>query len=520
MHKDSKIVSFGSEAREKLLKGVNIIGDAVGETIGPFGRNVVIERKWRWPEVTNDGITVANQIICADPTENLGAKLVIQASQETNDEVGDGTSSTVVLTQALVKEAFKRMNMGILSSNSHAVSIKNEILSLRDKAIEALKKLAKAAKTKADLYKIAFASIENEEHAKTVSEIVHKVGQQGFVYVEEGFGHSVETEIVEGMNFPGGYIAPFMANNEKKQAIHENIKILITNIEVNDPALLKGVLDDMTMMRNQDGNRVRLVVFAPKFGKDVASSIFYTQQHTAQNGIQFQVLAVKYPSLTDDQVEDVAYYTGARFIDYNKQHKLEDVRINDLGLAKKVIATNDDCYILGGNGDKKLLADRVEKLKKHLEIEVVDVMKKKIERRIASLSTGIGIIRVGAKSDPERLYLKRKYDDAVSATKAALEEGYVKGGGLALKEISEQFKGTILEEPLQAPYKKIQENAGGKLEIPDDIIDPTKVVRVSLEKACSVAAQIITTGVTIAEKTDDIGEQLGNFLRNAQEPKE
>lgn len=507
--KVAKVIKFGKEAREALLVGVNTVADAVKITLGPAGRNAIFGRKFRTPVVSNDGVEVANQVILKGEIENLGAQALIEAAQRTNDVAGDGTTTSIVLAQAIIEEGFKRLDSGkAMQGNSEdAMSIFREINSSKEKVIEELRKIAAPAETREDLIKVATVSVENPEYGEMIGGMIHDLGKDGFVYVEEGFLPQVESEVSKGFKFHGSYLAPFMATNDRKQAIYEQVHVLVTNEEIVNPQEMTGIV--MELIKNEPMIN-KLVIISPRFGKDTAPAFFAT---ATQGKPPFQVLAVKIPSLTDSQMEDIACFVGGKFFDQNKDQHIKDAEIEGLGKVEKVIVDQDDTVMMGGAGSDVLIKARVQKIKEELDMEVIEVQKNILKRRISSLTGGIGVIRVGAKTEQERGYWKRKFDDAVPATKAALEEGVVKGGGLALKEIAEKLEPSILTEALKAPYNQIRKNAGRDLEIGDDVIDPVKVTRTALENACSIAGVLITTEVAIEEERQDIGQKLKEILQ-------
>jgi len=501
-------IKTGKEARDALRAGVNKVADVVRSTLGPSGRNVVIWRKNKKPQVTNDGVRIAQSIKLKDPTERLAADILVEAATRTNDIVGDGTTTSTVVAQRIINDGFDKVDSGasLVKSTKNVMDVYREIEAAEREVVEELRKVAKPVKTREDIEKVAIASVENLPIGKAIAEMIEKVGKDGFITVEEGFSLETETDVISGMQFHGTYAAPFMVTNEKKEAVFANASILVTNHEIDRPMALESLAAHLVQAKKRE-----LVIFASKFSKEAVASFYATSQ------AGFHILAVKTPSLTEEQLEDVAVYVGAKFIDKTKDMELESVMPTDLGLAEKIIVNHDDTAIIGGKGEARAVEERVALLKDHLKVEKHDVFKKKINQRIGSLSGGIGVIRVGALTEVERGYLKHKIEDAVNATKAALEEGVVKGGGVAFKEIADKLPdGHILKNALKAPYEQIQENAGGSLKVGPNVLDPVKVTRTALENACSVAKTLLTTECAIAEKDDEI-EHFKTYLKSFNE---
>lgn len=503
MNKISKIIKIGAEARESLRKGVNTVADLVKTTLGPYGRNVIYNVEYLGTRITNDGVSIANEVVLEDEVENLGAQAIIRTAKETNDQVGDGTTTSIVIAQKIINEGFNRLNdTPVLdvknSGKANVMDIKREIDSEKDKAIVKLKKMARPVKTKEDILKVATASVENPEIGEMIADIFHQIGPDGFVNIEEGFKLETEHEIVKGMKLSARLISPYLATNNKGEAHYaEKVPILVTNQHITEISQIQELI---TKLGND--NVSKLVIIAEVFDKNMTQVIVNTSTKTPM-----KLMGLKGTGLTDDQFEDIAEATGATFVNTQKGMTLESLTINDLGQAEKVIGAKDFSIIVGGSGDTK---KRVEKLKAQLTETKNQADKMRLKDRIGSLSAGIGVIRIGANSDIERGYLKMKVDDAVYATEAAMEEGVVPGAGLALKEIS--GSAGILKEALKAPYEQIQANAGGNIKVNDDVVDPVKVTRTALENACSISGLLLTTEGAITERRVSLVDELKTSL--------
>lgn len=511
-----KTIVSGEEARAKIRSAVDTVANVVRATLGPAGRNVLLLKHGRKTRVINDGVTAAEETLpLKDPAENAVARGLVEVSRRTNDVAGDGTTTAMTLAQKIVHAGMRRLESGssILAAPENVMELRREINEQKEKVIAALKEMATPIETQEQTRQVATASMEDPEMGRTIADMLQQVGKDGFVTVEEGFKTETETEVTKGLRFHGTYIAPFMATNERKEAIVNEWPILVTNFEIEDPQAL-GPIAALLVKGDKAADippRRNVIVIASKWGKTLPASLWATLNLVDKEGNPrgFSVLAIKAPSLTEDMLEDVATYVGAKFFDKKKDMKLKDLTLEDFGKADKVIVTMDDVVMLGGAGDQDEIDKRVEKLRAQHETEKTDLFKKKLERRIATLAGGIGIIRVGAHTEVERGYLKMKIEDAVNATKAALEEGVVPGGGLALKAIAKTLpKDSILAEALNAPYEQIKENAGGgeDYEVPENVLDPVKVTRTAVEMACEVSSMLLTTEAIIVEAEDDVSK--------------
>lgn len=502
-----KIIESGPETQKKFLRGVDVVDRMCGDTLGPAGRNRIIQMKYKAPWIINDGAEIARRIVLEDPIEDLAAQTIIEVSMKTAEQAGDGTTTSVVLASQLVRTCMDKLlreaqsSSRVKGSSINPMILWRNIQSERDKAIEILKGKSKPVKDK-DLDNIISTSLENLEYGETLASLIKKIGKDGYISVEDNWAtkYGIETEITEGMRFLGSHASPYLVTStNKKEAIWSDTHVLVTNYRIESLDSIEPLIKDLT----SKGLRKLVIIGGYSEGEspfsvasivEIAKEINLVAQ--GKDGLRF--LAVKAPSLTSPELEDVSVFLDAKFIDKKLGMELKNVRISDLGFAKKLSTTEDEVNILGGRGDTK---ERVEILKKQIEIEKDPMFQEKLKKRVASLSSGVGIIRVGAQTETERSYLKEKLKDAVSSAKVSLEEGYVKGGGLSFVEVAEELgKDSILYEALLAPNERIKSNAGGELEIPKNVVNPLKVDRLALENACSGAGMLITSDGAIAEQ--------------------
>lgn len=530
-----KLVFLGEDARIRLYRGVKKVAEAVGSTLGPFGLNAIIQRNFRTPRITNDGVTIAKNILpLKDEVENLGAEAITDAADKTNDRGGDGTSTTTELAWAIIKKAFgdldepngKQPNIiGASDSMANMMQIRQELRLSYLKVIEKLKLMAKPIETLKELQNIAKISVEDEEFGNIIGEMVHKIGKDGFISVEESYSYDHEWEVVSGMKVRGKYAAPFLITNfERKRTEIEKSPILITNCEIDDSMKsLFPIVSALQMNKDATGRPEpikTLTIIAPKFSKqcliDIAATAKTLQKYPDGSSSNFVIWALKAPSLKDEELEDLAIYTNSKFLDKTKGMSIAQAKWSDLGSAEKVFATFDDIIVMGGGGDQKKTKERKKLVQKLLDNEKDKMFRLGLEKRIASLSSGVGRIGIGSKSDLDRIYIKLKVEDAVYATQAALDEGVVRGGGLALKEASEVLNDSdFLKSILSAPYERIQKNAGVFFEIADNVFDPVKITRIALENAVIFASTFITVNTAIAEREEGI-DQLRDLLREPE----
>jgi len=537
----AKQIIFSEEARKALKKGVDAVADAVKITIGPRGRNVVLDKGYGSPTITNDGVTIAKEITLKDKFENMGAEIVKEVANKTNDIAGDGTTTSVILTQAIVSEGMKHTTMGV-----NAMALRMGIEKASEDAVLALKSIAKPIKDKEEIRQVATISAESVEIGKIIADTIDKVGKDGVVTVEESQSFGVDSEIVKGMEFDKGYVSPYMITNaDRMEAIFEDSAILITDKKISS---IKEILPFLNKMA--ESGKKDLVLIA----EDVDGEALATFVVNKLRG-SFNVLAIKAPGYGDrkkDMLEDIAVTVGAKVVSEELGIKLENAELNMLGKANKVISTKDNTIIVGGKGKKSEIEARVLQLRKQREMSDSKFDIEKIEERIAKLVGGVAVIRVGAATETEMKYLKLKIEDAVNATKAAIEEGVVAGGGSAFVRAAKKLKerkNTISESPevsigyeivlksLESPLRQIvintgendgsiivdkimnskNENAGYNAltnESSEDmikarIIDPVKVTRTALQNAASAASILLTTEVAVADEPKEEKEEMG-----------
>ena len=505
---EEKIIKVGPGAVEKFLSGVDKMDALVGGTLGPAGRNRIIYRKYRSPLVTNDGVTVARHAYLADEVEDLAAQTLVEIAMKTNETAGDGTTTSIVIAAELVRSCLKRVQEAEKATGGFASATVNPMQLARDIRAEVGKALKLLADQKVELAgtmldDVISTSLENLEYGKELGELLRKVGKDGYIAVEDNWAtkYGIETELTEGMRFLGTYASPYFAGERnEKEALWEDALVLVTNQKLDAPAVITKLVREMTEQK-----KFKLVIIGGHsenvnpFSKEFISGCARLLQAVAQGKLNtIQILAVKCPSLTSDELQDVAVFCNAKFFNTKLGENVADAQMMHLGQAKKVVVNEDDVNLLGGAGS---VENRIEVLKEQMEREKDPMFKEKTLRRIASLSAGVGIIRVGAPTEQERTYLKYKLEDAVHAARAAMEEGTVRGGGLALREVADKLgAGSVLFSALLAPYTRIQENAGGDLEVPESIVDPHKVVRLALANACSAGATLITCDGAIADR--------------------
>lgn len=532
----AKQILFNEQARGALKAGVDKVADAVKITLGPRGRNVVYDRGYGSPMITNDGVSIAKEISLPDKFENMGAEIVKEVASKTNDIAGDGTTTAVVLTQAIVSEGMKQVAMGL-----NAMGLRHGIEKAAEEAVKALRDMAKPIKGKNEIRQVATISAESEEIGKIIAETIEKVGKDGVVTVEESQSFGVESEVVEGLEFDKGYASPYMITNaERMEASYKDAPILITDKKITAINDILPLLEKVVHTGKKD-----LVIIAD----DVEGEALTTFVVNKLRG-SFNVLAIKAPGYGDrkkDILQDIAITVGAKVISEELGVKLDKAELSMLGHASKVISTKDKTIIVGGKGKKADIDARVAQLKKQLNMTESKFDSEKIEERVAKLSGGVAVIKVGAATETEMKYLKLKIEDAVNATKAAIEEGIVPGGGIALVRVSQKLKDkklgdagseihagyNIVVNALEAPLREIAVNAGkgdgsiivekvkemhgnggynaltGTFEtdmIAAGIVDPVKVTRSGVQNATSAAAILLTTEVAI---TDEPKEEKG-----------
>jgi len=530
----AKQIIFGEDMKKKLQKGVDAVANAVKVTLGPRGRNVILDKGFGGPMVTNDGVSIAREITLSDKFENMGAEIVKEVANKTNELAGDGTTTATVLTQALFNEGLKQTTMGL---NSMAVRAGMEHAA-RD-VVEALHKMATKISSVDEIKQVATISAESAELGEKIAETIDKVGKDGVVTVEESQSFGIETEFTEGMEFDRGYISPYMVTNpERMEAEYKNAHVLITDKKIVSVQEILPLLEKIA----QTGKKELVIIADDVEGEALATFVV----NKLKGG--FSVLAIKAPGYGDRKKEilaDLAVTLGCEVISEDVGLKLENTEIAQLGKADRVVSTKDSTVIVGGAGKKSAIDDRVKSLKAQVESVSSKFDKEKIEERIAKLSGGVAVIKVGAATETEMKYLKLKIEDAVNATRAAIEEGIVPGGGTALARVAaivekellskkqlskEEMVGySIVLKALEMPLKQIADNTGkvdgavivekvkaaggnagfdaAKGEMIDDmikagIIDPVKVERAAVQHAVSAASILLTTECAIADEPE------------------
>ncbi|KAF0370453.1 chaperonin GroEL [Pediococcus acidilactici] len=523
----AKEIKFSEDARTKMLKGVDKLADTVKSTIGPKGRNVVLEQSYGSPTITNDGVTIAKSIELEDHFENMGAKLVSEVASKTNDIAGDGTTTATVLTQAIVNEGMKNVTAG-----ANPVGIRRGIEKATEKAVAALHNMSHEVKTKDDIAQIASISSANPEVGKLIADAMEKVGNDGVITIEESRGVDTTLDVVEGMQFDRGYMSQYMVtDNDKMEANLDNPYILITDKKI---ANIQDILPLLQSVVEQ--SRSLLIIADDITGEALPTLVLNKMRGT------FNVVAVKAPGFGDrrkEQLEDIAILTGGTVITDDLGLNLKDVTIEQLGQANKVTVTKDDTTIVEGSGSQEQIAERVTMIKQQISETTSDFDKEKLQERLAKLAGGVAVIRVGAATETELKEKKYRIEDALNATRAAVEEGFVPGGGTALVNViasledldaeGDELTGiNIVRRALEEPVRQIAENAGEegsvivtKLKTQKDgvgynaatdewvdmieagIVDPTKVTRSALQNAASVSALLLTTEAVVADLPEE-----------------
>ena len=522
-----KILTFRSAAREKILRGATQLADAVRITLGPKSKSVLIQKQWGNPVVCNDGVTIAKEIDLEDPEENLGAQMLRQAAERTGEVVGDGTSTATVLAHAILADGIRNVTAG-----ASAVDIKRGLDRAVKVAISELNKLSRTVKTSKEKAQVATISAHNEPSiGELVAQAMDKVGGEGVITVEESKTTETTLDVVEGMQFDRGYLSPyFVTDTENMESILEDAYILLTDRKIN-------IMKDLIPLLEQTAKTGRPVLFV---ADDIESEALATLIINQVRGV-LKSVAIKAPGFGDRHkalLQDIAALTGAQVVSDELGLRLEDMKLEQLGHARRVIVDRDSTTIIGGAGDRSLITARINLIRREIEKTTSDYDREKLEERLAKLSGGVAVIRVGAPSESEMKTRKDALDDAISATKAAIAEGIVPGGGLALLRVTQsisqleaQCNGDertgvqIFKRALEAPARQIATNSGvdagvvvsRMLESKDSvgfdaannqyvdlfeagIIDPTKVIRVALENAVSVASVLLLTEATMTEK--------------------
>ena len=527
----SKNITFGEDARKALKRGVDKVANTVKVTIGPRGRNVVVDKGYGGPTITNDGVSIAKEIELKDKLENMGAEIIKEVASKTNDVAGDGTTTSVIIAQAIIAEGMKHATMGV-----NTMAIRSGIEKAAEEAVSALQKIAKPIKDREEIRQVATISAESEELGAKIADTIDKVGKDGVVTVEESQTLGIETDIVKGLQFDKGYVSPYMiTDTDRMEAEVKDAQILITDGKISSVKEILPFLEKLA----QSGKK-ELVIIADDVDGEALTTFVLNKLRGA-----FNVLAIKAPGFGDRKkeiLEDIAVTTGGQVISEETGMKIDAVDLDVLGKANRVIAKKDSTTIVGGKGKKSAIEARVEQLKTMRSGNDSKYDKEKIDERIAKLTGGVAVVRVGAATETEMKYLKLQIEDAVNATKAAIEEGVVAGGGSSLihtaKKIAgkklaneeEQIGYDIVVRSLEAPLRQIAENAGkedgavivdriknlgeksgynaltGKIVsdmLKAGIIDPVKVERAAVQNAASAAAILLTTEAAVYEEPKD-----------------
>lgn len=520
----AKSILFGEDARKSMQEGVNKLANAVKVTLGPKGRNVVLDKKFGSPLITNDGVTIAKEIELEDPYENMGAQLVKEVATKTNDVAGDGTTTATLLAQAIIREGLKNVTAG-----ANPMLIRQGIKIAVDKAVEEIKKISTTVKGKEDIARIAAISASDEEIGKLIADAMEKVGNEGVITVEESKTMGTELDVVEGMQFDRGYLSPYMVtDSEKMEAAIEDPYILITDKKISNIQDILPLLEKIV----QQGKKL-LIIAEDVEGEALATLVVNKLRGT------FTCVAVKAPGFGDrrkEMLQDIAILTGGQVISEELGRDLKEAELEDLGRAESVKIDKENTTIVNGRGDKKAIADRVSQIKVQIEETTSDFDKEKLQERLAKLAGGVAVVKVGAATETELKEKKLRIEDALAATKAGVEEGMVPGGGTAyINAIPEVEKLTsdvpdikvgidIIRKALEEPIRQISSNAGvegsviiekvknSEIGVGYDalkgeyvnmvekgIVDPTKVTRSALQNAASVAATFLTTEAAVAD---------------------
>ncbi len=524
----AKNIYYQEEARKKMMGGVNKLADAVKYTIGPKGRNVVLGQSYGAPTITNDGVTITEEIELQDKIENIGAAIVKEVASKANETAGDGTTTATLLARAIITEGLKNVTAG-----ADPLSLKRGVGKGRDAVVEYLKEEAKQISKKEEIAQVATISAEDEELGNLIAEVIEEAGKDGVVTVEESRTFGLEKEVVKGLQLDNGYVSPYMVtDSERMESVFKDPHILITDKKISSVNEIVPILEKLSQ-----GGQKNLVIIADEIEGEALATLVLNKLRGA-----FNTLAIKAPGFGDKKQEtlkDIAAVCGGQVISSDVGLKLESVEVAMLGTARKVTATKDKTIITEGKGNKKELERRIEQIKKEIENTTSDYEKEGLQKRLAKLAGGVAVIKVGALTEVEQKARQHKAEDALSATRAAIEEGIVAGGGVALIRAlvalekiklkgDEATGAAILKKALEAPVRQIAENAGVdgsvvaqkikegegaygfnaktmKYEdlIEAGIVDPTKVVRAALENAASAAAMFLTTECVVVDAEEE-----------------
>ncbi|HEX9721709.1 MAG TPA: chaperonin GroEL [Candidatus Paceibacterota bacterium] len=521
----AKQILYSEDARKKLKAGVDKVANAVKVTLGPKGRNVVLDEGFGSPTITNDGVTIAKKVEVEDKVENIGAEIIKEVASKANDVAGDGTTTATVLAQAVIAEGLKNVTAG-----ANPLALRRGLEKATEHVVEFLKGMSKQVSTKEEMAQVATISAEDKELGSLIAEVMAEVGKDGVVTVEESQAFGIQKDIVKGLQFDRGYISPYMVTNaERMEAVLEDAYILVTDKKISSVQDILPTLEAVAKTGKKE-----LVIIAEDLEGDALATLVVNKLR----GI-FSTLAIKAPGFGDrkkEMLEDIATVTGATVISEEIGLKLENIQLEQLGSARRVVATKENTTIVEGKGDTEKIADRVKQIKAVMQETTSDFDKEKLQERLAKLSGGVAVVKVGAATEVEQKARQHKTEDALAATKAAVEEGIVPGGGVALlragkdlasfelPDAEEQLAVKILRRALEEPIRQIADNAGkdgsvvaaevakgegafgynaatGEFEdlVASGVVDPTKVVRVALENAVSAASMLLTTEVVVAD---------------------
>ena len=523
----AKIIKFDEEARRALERGASMVAAAVKVTLGPKGRNVVLDKKWGSPTIAKDGVTVAKEVELEDPYENMGAQLVREVASKTNDVAGDGTTTATVLAESIVREGLRYVAAG-----GNPIAVKRGIEKTVEKAIEEIRKLSTPVKGKEEVAQVASIAGNDPEIGEVIADAIDKVGKDGVITVEESKGTATSLEVVEGMQFDKGYISPyFVTDGERMEAVLDNPIILIHEKKISAAADLVPLLEKIAQMRKP------FVIISEDIDGDALATLVVNKLRGT-----LQVAAVKAPGFGDRRkamLEDIAILTGGTFISEDLGIKLENADISMLGQAAKIVIAKEETTIIEGKGSAEAVQGRISQIRKQIEATDSNYDREKLQERLAKLSGGVAVIKVGAATETELKEKKHRFEDALSATRAAVEEGIVPGGGVTLVNIiskldnigdnaDEKVGAVIVRRALEEPLRQIAENAGkegsvvvervknekkgiGFNAMTEDycdmikagIVDPVKVTRSALENAASIGSLILTTESLVAEKPEE-----------------
>jgi chaperonin GroEL len=523
----AKELRFGQEARNSILRGVNILADAVKVTLGPKGRNVILEKSFGSPIVTKDGVTVAKEIDLEDKFENMGAQMVKEVASKTSDTAGDGTTTATVLAQAIYREGSK-----VVAAGANPMDVKRGIDLAVEEVVKELKKMSKPTKDQKEISQVGKISANNDETiGNIIAEAMNKVGKEGVITVEEAKGMETTLDVVEGMQFDRGYLSPyFVTNPEKMEAVLENVYILLNEKKISNMKDMLPILEQIAKM-----GKPLLILSEDVEGEALATLVVNKLRGT------LKCCAVKAPGFGDrrkSMLEDIAVLTGGKVISEDLGIKLENIKLNDLGQAKRIVIDKDNTTIIDGVGDKKDIEARVKQIRAQIEETTSDYDREKLQERLAKIIGGVAVINVGAATETEMKEKKARVEDALNATRAAVEEGIVPGGGVAYLrcvpaldkmklEGDKKIGVDLVKRALEEPIRQIANNAGQEGSVVTEkvknekgsfgfdaaqdeytdmikagIIDPTKVVRLALQNAASVASLMITTEAIVADKPE------------------